>query len=126
MLESRAFLHGSRYYKNPDWFLYNIADLCARRPLDSQLQLMKTLVVECIRERVGCNDDILGAALRALSAQSLGFQSERDLTVLLEQQQLDGGWELAWLWGYGTKDIRIGSRGVVTAMAMRAIQRASI
>lgn len=85
---------------------------------------MRDLLAECIRERMGCNDHTLGAALRALSAQSLGFQSERDLTVLLERQQLDGGWEMAWLWGYGSKDIKIGSRGVVTAMAMNAIQRA--
>ncbi|RBR24506.1 uncharacterized protein FIESC28_02702 [Fusarium coffeatum] len=126
MLETRAYLHGSRYYKNPDWFLYNLADLCDRRPQDLQLQRMRHLLVECVRERMGCNDETLGAALRALSAQSLGFQSERDLEILLDQQQLDGGWELAWLWGYGTKDVKIGSRGVVTAMAMNAIQRASI
>ncbi|KAH7174881.1 HAD-like domain-containing protein [Fusarium flagelliforme] len=124
MLETRAYLHGSRYYKNPDWFLYNLSDLCARRSRDSQHQRMRDLLVECVRERMGCNDDTLGAALRALGAQSLGLQSERDLRVLLEQQQLDGGWEMAWLWGYGTKDIKIGSRGVVTAMAMNAIQRA--
>ncbi|KAJ4128934.1 hypothetical protein NW768_007459 [Fusarium equiseti] len=123
MLESRAYLHGSRYYKNPDWFLYNLAGLCARRTWDSQLQRMRNLVVECVRERMGYNDDTLGAALRALSAQFLGFQSERDLRVLLEKQQLDGGWELTWLWGYGTKDVKIGSRGVVTAMALKAIQK---
>jgi hypothetical protein len=75
---------------------------------------------------MGCDNNILGAAMRALSAQSLEFQSERDLKILLESQQLDGGWELVWLWGYGAESLQIGSRGVVTAMAMNAIQRAEL
>ncbi|RGP73131.1 hypothetical protein FLONG3_6447 [Fusarium longipes] len=126
LLETRAYLHGSRYYKNPDWLLYILSDLCARRPFDSQLQRMRESLVECVRERMGCNNDVLGAAMRALSSQCLGFQSKRDLEILLEGQQLDGGWELAWLWGYGVESLRIGSRGVVTAMAMNAIRRSNL
>ncbi|CCT74250.1 uncharacterized protein FFUJ_10293 [Fusarium fujikuroi IMI 58289] len=124
VLENRAFLHGSRYYKIPDWFLYILSDLCARRPSDEKLQRMRDLLIECVQERMGCDDNILGAAMRALSAQSLGVKNDRDLRILLESQQLDGGWELAWLWSYATKPLKIGSRGVVTAMAMDAIQRA--
>ncbi|KAF5678230.1 hypothetical protein FCIRC_6513 [Fusarium circinatum] len=126
VLETRAFLHGSRYYKIPDWFLYILSDLCARRPSDEKLQRMRDLLVECVEERMGCDENILGAAMRALSAQSLGLKNDRDLRILLESQQLDGGWELVWLWGYATKPLKIGSRGVVTAMAMDAIQRALI
>ncbi|KAL5586790.1 hypothetical protein FOBRF1_016660 [Fusarium oxysporum] len=124
VLETRAFLHGSRYYKIPDWFLYILSDLCARRPSDEKLQGMRDLLVECVEERMGCDDNILGAAMRALSAQSLGLKNGRDLKILLESQQVDGGWELAWLWSYATKPLKIGSRGVVTAMAMDAIQQA--
>ncbi|KAF5553639.1 hypothetical protein FMEXI_2288 [Fusarium mexicanum] len=126
VLETRAFLHGSRYYKIPDWFIYILSDLCARRPSDEDLQRMRDLLLECVQERMGCDDNILGAAMRALSAQSLGLKNDRDLRILLESQQLDGGWELAWLWSYATKPLKIGSRGVVTAMAMDAIQRALI
>ncbi|KAH7205675.1 hypothetical protein BKA60DRAFT_611704 [Fusarium oxysporum] len=124
VLETRAFLHGSRYYKIPDWFLYILSDLCARRPSDEKLQGMRDLLVECVEERMGCDDNILGAAMRALSAQSLGLKNGRDLKILLESQQVDGGWELAWLCSYATKPLKIGSRGVVTAMAMDAIQQA--
>ncbi|KAF4331905.1 hypothetical protein FBEOM_14314 [Fusarium beomiforme] len=123
LLKTRAFLHGSRYYKFPEWFLYILSDLCARRPSDFQLQSMRDLLVECIEERMGCDANVLGAAMRALSAQSLGLKNDRDLKILLDSQQLDGGWEVAWLWGYATKPLQIGGRGVVTAMAMDAIQR---
>ncbi|KAJ4258005.1 hypothetical protein NW762_008142 [Fusarium torreyae] len=124
LLETRAYLHGSRYYASPDWFLYILSDLCARRPSDTELQRMRDLLVKSVCDRMGRDGDILDAVLRVLSAQSLGLQNERDLETVLEGQQLDGGWELAWLWGYGSKPLKIGSRGVVTAMAMNAIEQA--
>ncbi|CAF3468625.1 unnamed protein product [Fusarium graminearum] len=126
LLETRAYPHGSRYYKNPDWLLYILSDICESRPWDSQLQRMRDLLVECVRERMGFDDDFFGAVLRLLSAQSLGFQSERDLKIVLDGQQLDGGWELAWPWGHGVESLQVGSRGVLTAMAMTAIERANI
>ncbi|QPC70957.1 hypothetical protein HYE68_001709 [Fusarium pseudograminearum] len=126
LLETRAFLHGSRYYKNPDWLLYILSDLCESRPSDSQLQRMRDLLVECVRERMGFDDDIFGAVLRSLSAQSLGFQSERDLEIVLDGQQLDGGWELTWPWGHGAESLQVRSRGVLTAMAITAIERANM
>ncbi|KAH7154595.1 HAD-like domain-containing protein [Fusarium sp. MPI-SDFR-AT-0072] len=124
LLETRAYLHGSRYYESPDWLLYILSDLCARRPSDPNLGKMRNLLATCIQERMGCNGNILSAAMRVLSAQSLGLKNGRDLEIVLEGQQVDGGWELAWLWGYGSKPLKIGSRGVVTAMAMNAIRRA--
>ncbi|KAG9495654.1 hypothetical protein J7337_012208 [Fusarium musae] len=124
LLETRAYLHGSRYYESPDWLLYILSDLCARRPSDPNLEKMRELLVVCIQERMGCNGNILSAAMRIMSAQSLGLKNDRDLGTVLEGQQVDGGWELAWLWGYGSKPLKIGSRGVVTAMAMNAIRRA--
>ncbi|XEV02803.1 hypothetical protein FSHL1_008090 [Fusarium sambucinum] len=126
LLETRAYLHGSHYYKNPDWFLYILSDLCERRPSDSQLQRMRELLVECVRERMGCDDNIFGAVMRSLSAQSLGFCNVRDLKIVLDGQQVDGGWELAWPWEYGAEPHHIGSRGVLTAMALNAIQRVGL
>ncbi|KAF5641488.1 alpha-D-glucose-1-phosphate phosphatase [Fusarium tjaetaba] len=126
VLETRAFLHGSRYYKIPDWILYILSDLCARCPSDEKLQRMRDLLVECVQERMGCDGNVLAAAMRVVSAQSLGLKNDRDLRTLLESQQLDGGWELAWLWSYATKPLKIGSRGVVTAVAMDAIQQALV
>lgn len=85
---------------------------------------MRELLDICIQERMGCNRDVLSAAMRVLSAQSLGLKNNRDLETVLEAQQVHGGWELAWLWGYGSKPLKIGSRGVVTALAMNAIRHA--
>ncbi|KAI1030702.1 hypothetical protein LB503_013032 [Fusarium chuoi] len=124
LLETRAYLHGSRYYESPDWLLYILTDLCARRPSDPNLGKMRELLDICIQERMGCNRDVLSAAMRVLSAQSLGLKNNRDLETVLEAQQVHGGWELAWLWGYGSKPLKIGSRGVVTALAMNAIRHA--
>ncbi|KAF4435943.1 hypothetical protein F53441_13371 [Fusarium austroafricanum] len=125
LLETRAYLHGSRYYQSPDWLLYTLSDLLARRPYDPELERMKNLLVNCVQERIGNDGDYLGAAMRVLSAQSLGVKYQKDLEIVLEGQQPDGGWELTCLWGYGDKPVKIGSRGVVTAMAMNAIRRAN-
>ncbi|KAF4943596.1 hypothetical protein FGADI_13301 [Fusarium gaditjirri] len=124
LLETRAYLHGSRYYESPDWLLYILSDLCARRDSDTNLEKMRNLLITCMQERMGCNANMLSAAMRVLSTQSLGLKNNRDLETILQGQQVDGGWELAWLWGYGSKPLKIGSRGVVTAMAMNAIRRA--
>ncbi|KAF4969144.1 hypothetical protein FSARC_3581 [Fusarium sarcochroum] len=121
LLKTKAYLHGSRYYARPDWFLYILSDLCARRSSDPKLEGMRDLLVKSVRDRVRLCRDIFSAVLRVLSAQSLGLQNKRDLETVLEGQQLDGGWELAWLWGYGSKPLKVGSRGVVTAMATNAI-----
>lgn len=77
-----------------------------------------------VKDRAGCDKDTLGAALRLLSAQSIGVSNETDLETVLAGQQLDGGWERVWLWQYGKEAIKIGSRGVITAMALRGIQQA--
>ncbi|RSL88708.1 hypothetical protein CEP51_001632 [Fusarium floridanum] len=55
---------------------------------------------------------------------ALGIENKRDVKTLLETQQIDGGWERQWLWKYGKEAVKIGSRGVVTAMAVRAIKQA--
>jgi hypothetical protein len=62
--------------------------------------------------------------MRVLAAQSLGLDNQRDLKTLLDTQQLDGGWELSWVWRYGTVNVKVGSRGLPTAMAVKAIRTA--
>ncbi|OAQ99637.1 hypothetical protein LLEC1_07749 [Akanthomyces lecanii] len=124
ILRTGAFALGSRYYANPDWFLYTLSDLCGRRPLDTALQEMRELLGARIQDRMGGDDDVLGAALRLLSAQSLAVKNQRDLTTVRDAQQLDGGWEMVWLWQTARGAIKMGSRGVITAMAVRGIQNA--
>ncbi|PFH63106.1 hypothetical protein XA68_17750 [Ophiocordyceps unilateralis] len=124
LLQSKAYLLGTRYYESPDWFLFILADLCARRPHDLGLLDMRKLLVLRLQERVGGDEIVLNACMRLLSAQMLGLTDVQDLERLLNAQQLDGGWELSWLWHYGREPGKVGSRGVVTAMAVNGIRRA--
>lgn len=103
---------------------YILSNLCSRRPKDPSLSEMRELLVSEIRDRAGCDGDVLGAALRTLSAQAMGVPyAKRDVRVLLESQQLDGGWNRVWLFKYGKEDIKVGSRGVITAMAVKALRQ---
>lgn len=85
---------------------------------------MRAAVVARIQDRMGCDQDILSAAMRLISAQAMGLSDPLDLKLLLRTQQMDGGWGLVWLWRYGKEKVKIGSRGVVTAMAVKGIRQA--
>lgn len=103
---------------------YILSNLCSRRPTDPSLVEMRELLKNEIRDRSGCDSDVLGAALRILSAQAMRIPyAKRDVRVLLESQQLDGGWARVWLFKYGKEDIKVGSRGVITAMAVKALRQ---
>ncbi|KAL7918372.1 HAD-like protein [Trichoderma austrokoningii] len=124
LLRTKTYELGSRYYENIDYMPYILSNLCSRRPTDPSLAEMRELLKTEIRDRAGCDSDVLGAALRTLSAQAMGVPyAKRDMRVLLESQQLDGGWNRVWLFKYGKEDIKVGSRGVITAMAVKALRQ---
>ncbi|KAL6365884.1 hypothetical protein LRP88_00466 [Fusarium phalaenopsidis] len=124
LLNTEAYLLGTRYYENPDWFLFLLSDVCGKRSNDEELSEMRRLLTSQIQDRIGCDRNIFGAALRSLAAQALGIVNKKDIKTLLETQLIDGGWEKQWLWKYGKEAVKLGSRGVVTAMAVRAIKKA--
>ncbi|KOS21320.1 Alpha-D-glucose-1-phosphate phosphatase YihX [Escovopsis weberi] len=124
LLKSRAYLRGSRYYQSPDWLLFILGDLCARRPRDEELKEMRRLVHAEMSDRMGCDTDVLSAALRLVASQKLGMPNTWDLRTVLGAQQADGGWEKVLLWGYGTKSVKMGGRGVITALAVLGVQLA--
>jgi hypothetical protein len=126
LLRTKTYELGSRYYENVDYMAYILSNLCSRRPWDPSLSEMRELLIAEIKDRAGCDEDTLGAALRTLSAQAMGLPcAKRDLKVLLASQQVDGGWERVWLFKYGKEDIKVGSRGVITAMAVKALRQAA-
>ncbi|KAF2449923.1 hypothetical protein P171DRAFT_517532 [Karstenula rhodostoma CBS 690.94] len=68
--------------------------------------------------------DSLAIAYRVLACQSLGLRPqgiEDDIKRLASLQCDDGGWPLGWVCRYGRSKLRIGSRGVVTAYAIKAL-----
>ncbi|KAK5988302.1 Sesquiterpene cyclase astC [Cladobotryum mycophilum] len=124
LLRTNAHLFGTRYYTTPEWFFYYLSDVCSKCPDDAGLDEMRGLLAMRIQERMGRGGDLLGTALRVLAAQRLGVANPKDMETLLAAQQADGGWERVWVWRYGKEKVKLGSRGVITAMAVKAIRNA--
>ena len=59
--------------------------------------------------------------MRILTCSALGLTSSIDRRALLEMQAEDGGWETGWIYSYGSTGLKIGNRGVTTAMAIKAL-----
>jgi len=121
VLEHRAYLDGTRYYETAECFLFFSARLLHKvrdEPLHARLaQLLR----ERVLERAGCSGDALALAMRVLVGAAVGLRMERDLAALLPMQCEDGGWGPGWIYKYGSSDIKIGNRGLTTALALNAI-----
>ncbi|KAL6236298.1 hypothetical protein BDW75DRAFT_229624 [Aspergillus navahoensis] len=105
VLQHRAYLNGTRYYATPEAFLYFLA----------------RLLESTIAERVGLPGDALALAMRLLAARYVGITDAADDERLHEMQCKDGGWEVGWVYRYGKTDVRIGKRGLATALAVKAL-----
>ena len=121
LLLGRAYLHGTRYYISPDWIFYYLSRLCAENN-DVEVQELRFLVEARLKERIGCDSDVMGVLLRLLACQALGIRNHRDMETLLSLQCDDGGWDHAWVWCYGRTDIQVENRGVATAMATEVLR----
>jgi hypothetical protein len=122
VLAYRAYLDGTRYYETAECFLFFSARLlrCARGDATLHARLAP-LLRERILERAGCPGDALALAMRVLSGATVGLCMERDLAALLPLQWEDGGWEPGWIYKYGSSGLKIGNRGLTTALALNAI-----
>jgi hypothetical protein len=123
VLFTRAYKFGTRYYHLPDWLFYYLAELCSKNS-EPELEGLRLLLKRRLTERIGCDSDVMAAALRLLACQALGMDNQRDLELLVASQQIDGGWPMGWLNRYGSTGIKVGSRGVITAMAVKGIREA--
>ncbi|RMD42097.1 hypothetical protein DV735_g3039, partial [Chaetothyriales sp. CBS 134920] len=113
VLYHRAYLEGTRYYAPPEAFLYLLSHL-------------GNILRERVMERVGAPGDSICLAMRLLACQSLGISNPVDLLTLRTIQCEDGGWEAGWIYLYGSADIRIGNRGLTTALAVNALSKGKI
>ncbi|KAJ8518255.1 hypothetical protein ONZ45_g4647 [Pleurotus djamor] len=122
VLLNRAYLEGTRYYDTPECFLYFISRLL-KASTDSALHLLlRPLLRERVQERMGADGDALALAMRILVCDFVGIRDEVDFRALLPLQLEDGGWEIGWIYKYGSSSIRIGNRGLTTALAINAIK----
>ena len=81
------------------------------------------LITERLLERRGLSGSALDLAMRILASVPLGLGSQYDdeRRALLDLQCEDGGWEGGWMYGYPSTGVKLGNRGVTTAMALKAL-----
>jgi DNA-binding Lrp family transcriptional regulator len=121
VLEHRAYLDGTRYYETAECFLFFSARLLHKVRDEALYARLARLLRERVLEREGCTGDALALAMRVIVGAAVGLRLERDLASLLPLQYEDGGWGPSWIYKYGSSDIKIGNRGLTTALALNAI-----
>ncbi|KAG6871630.1 hypothetical protein C0995_002242 [Termitomyces sp. Mi166 len=125
VLRNRAYLKGTRYYGTAECFLFFTSRLLASSGDRELHATLKPLLKERVQERIGVEGDALARAMRIIVADFVGIRDEADLRALLPLQCEDGGWEIGWMYKYGSSDIRIGNRGLTAALAIKAIEAMS-
>ncbi|KAI9461528.1 Haloacid dehalogenase-like hydrolase-domain-containing protein [Russula earlei] len=121
VLEHRAYLDGTRYYETAECFLFFATRLLRSTENASLHERLAQLLRARILERDGCSGDALALATRVLAGAVVGLRMERELAALLSLQCEDGGWDASWVYKFGTSGIKIGNRGLTTALALNAI-----
>ncbi|KAG6864966.1 hypothetical protein C0991_005915 [Blastosporella zonata] len=126
VLRNRAYLDGTRYYETPECFLFFTSRLLASSGDQELHTALKPLLKERVQERIGAAGDALALAMRIIVTDFVGIRNEVDLRALLPLQCEDGGWETGWIYKYGSSGIRIGNRGLTTALAVKAVEAMNI
>ncbi|KAK8135084.1 hypothetical protein PG984_007096 [Apiospora sp. TS-2023a] len=127
-LENRACLYGSRHYTTPESFLYFTArlyDECGGPDGNSRLRERLSVVKGELLARVGVSVNPLALALRIAACQFAGLELrlyEKDLEEFKSLQQADGGWPAGHFCCYGRTRVRIGNRGLTTALGIRILR----
>lgn len=125
VLVHRAYADGTRYYHQPDVFLYFFARLLAENPgSDLHRAGGQRLLATRLREQLNTTADPMGLAMRVLACHlaGLGPLADGDLARLLATQQADGAFEMGWLCRYGKTGVKLGHRGLTTALAVKAVE----
>ncbi|KAG1752977.1 HAD-like domain-containing protein [Suillus lakei] len=121
VLLHRAYLDGTRYYATPECFLYFLGRLLE---ISNDVYLavyLKPLLIERVQERIGAEGDALALSMRLRLCAYLKLRNDVDIRALLPLQCEDGGWEIGWIYKYGSSGINIGNRGLTTSLAVKAI-----
>lgn len=141
-LEFSAYEQGTYYYASPEYFLYALARmiLYSRHREIPLPTLRKHLVpnrtsntnhfsalfrARC-RERINAGpSNAIGLALQIIACRTAGITPtdlEADAERLRTLQEIDGGWPWCEIYRAPSANAGIGSRGVVTSFAVRALQ----
>ena len=121
VLLHRAYMKGTRYYHSPDCCLFFIGRLLQSSNDGNLKETLGPLLKDRTRERIGQDGNALDIAIRILTCSALGLDCRIDYRALLDLQCEDGGWEAGWLYKFGSSGVKLGNRGVTSAMAIKAI-----
>ncbi|KAJ5762333.1 HAD-like protein [Penicillium nucicola] len=122
ILLNRAYIKGTRYYANAEWFLYYMVRLL-RESTDATLQeRIQSILRTRVAERIGSPGDAFCLGMRVLACKHLEIENYPDRQKLLDMQQEDGGWEASCLYYFPGKNLEVGNRGASTAFALKALE----
>ncbi|KAJ7274232.1 Haloacid dehalogenase-like hydrolase-domain-containing protein [Mycena rebaudengoi] len=121
VLLNRAYEDGTRYYQTGECFLFFIVRLLQQSDDAGLHSLLKPTLKQRMQELIGKPGDALALVMRVIICHFLRIENEPDLVTLLSLQCEDGGWEVGWIYKYGSSGKRIGNRGLVTALAVNAL-----
>ncbi len=124
VLFHRAYVDGTYYYPTGEVFLYLFSRLLLANSGSDIYRRTSSLLRERLQERVGTAGDALELALRLIACVDMGVQNEVDLKRLESMQEEDGAFPIGWLCQTGKISLRIGNKGVTTAFAVKAIEKA--
>ena len=125
ILKYRAYLDGTKYFNTPEIFLWLLIRLLSC-PTDPELHLtLDLLLKERVQERIGAAGDAPALAMRILVCNFVRIRDEVDLRTLFTMQCTDVGWEIGWMYHFSTSRVSVGNRGLITPLAMKAIEVSS-
>ena len=118
--QRRATAQGFYYYLSPDVLTYWVSRLLRFEPFRAKY---RDVVEDALRARLGSSDSALDLALRAVTADNLALEGVAERAELAQAQQPDGSWPIAPIYKLGRSDVYVGSESIVTALAVRALDR---
>ncbi|KAJ5164534.1 HAD-superfamily hydrolase subfamily IA variant 3 [Penicillium coprophilum] len=124
ILLNRAYMHGTRYYTTPEWFLYYMSRLLSRTNDPILRDRFENLLRTRIMERIGAEGDALCLAMRLNACNLLGISNRPDFDTLTAAQCRDGGWGASLMYIIPGSSRKLGNRGLTTAFAVKALQGA--
>ena len=122
ILLHRSYANGTRYYETAECFLYFLSRLLVIARDENIRALLESPLKERLKERIGTPGDATALSMRVMACANVGLQDRVDAERLLLLQGEDGGWDLGWIYKYGSTGIKLGNRGLTTALAINAIQ----
>ncbi|KAJ6040799.1 HAD-like domain-containing protein [Penicillium canescens] len=122
ILINRAYVQGTRYYPNGEWFLYCLTRLLRESSDPTLKEILEAPLRARVAEKVGSTGDACCLGMRVLACNYFGIDNSVDRQKLVDIQQEDGGWEASCMYLVPGAKREVGNRGASTAFAVKALE----